>query len=167
MNRLLRDRLLEHADAAELPRFRGRFRLLARVVAEPGVTVNELARRIQLPQSRVSAADESRSAVFDERHQLARSLTRVQRHNDQAFRHRGQIHRDPTDAVGSEQAAPVALLQAFRYQESSRLCDQVKQFLAGHTGHLPIADFLKHTRARGRLQLREDFSDEWHVCFER
>src|SRR5947209_4352093 len=54
VNRLLRDRLLEHADAAELPRFRGRFRLLARVVAEPGVTVNELARRIQLPQSRVS-----------------------------------------------------------------------------------------------------------------
>src|SRR5437899_9087637 len=47
VNRLLRDRLLEHADAAELPRFRGRFRLLARVVAEPGVTVNELARRIQ------------------------------------------------------------------------------------------------------------------------
>jgi len=54
VNRLLRDRLLEHADATELPPFRGPFRLLARVIAEPGVTVNELARRIQVPQSRVS-----------------------------------------------------------------------------------------------------------------
>jgi DNA-binding MarR family transcriptional regulator len=51
---LLRDRLTEDMPAEQLAASIARYRLLGRVIADPGITVNELARRALMPRSRVS-----------------------------------------------------------------------------------------------------------------
>lgn len=51
---LLRDRLTDGIPAEQLAASIARYRLLGRVIEDPGVTVNELARRTLMPRSRVS-----------------------------------------------------------------------------------------------------------------
>jgi DNA-binding MarR family transcriptional regulator len=88
VNRLLRERLVRWAGPEDMPRLRGRFRLLARVTAEPGITLNELARRCHMTRSQASvlAAELEGAGLLAKRPDPAdRRLVRL--HSTAAGRH--------------------------------------------------------------------------------
>jgi DNA-binding MarR family transcriptional regulator len=113
---LMRDRLSADIPGDEQAVWIGRFRILGRVVADPGVTVNELARRVLMPRSRVSVLVE----------ELRREeLLRKERDSDD----RRLVRLRPTDlgrtTVMEWRAAYRALLGAYL----RRLSPQVREGL--------------------------------------
>jgi DNA-binding MarR family transcriptional regulator len=54
VNRRLRDQLARHGEAAGLPWFSRRLPIVREVLHDPGITVNELARRTRMAKSQVS-----------------------------------------------------------------------------------------------------------------
>ena len=56
------------------------------------------------------------------------SLPEVERNHDQPLGHRGQVEGYPTNAVGREHSAAVALFQSPGDEKSASLANQIEQF---------------------------------------
>ena len=77
--------------------------------------------RDRIPQRHIAATEQARRAILHHGHKFRRSLPRVQRNDDQALGHDGQIHRNPFNAVMCQQRAAIAFVQALAGKKSSSL----------------------------------------------
>ena len=80
-----------------------------------------------IAQRGVAAADQRGRAVFHHGDQFRGRLARIKRNHDHAFRHQGQIERDPLDAVVRQQGAAVAFLQTARRNKGPGLANQIQE----------------------------------------
>ena len=86
-----------------------------------------------IAQGGIAAADQCRRAVLHHGDEFRGRLPRVERNYDQAFRHDGQIERDPVDAVVRQQGAAVAFLQTLGQQERTGLRYAFQQSVPAET----------------------------------
>ena len=113
-----------------------------------------------IPQGSVAAANQSRLAVAHHHGQLGGRLARVERHDDDSLDHRGEVKCSPTDAVGSEQDAAVALAEPCGVEERARRRNAFEQF-ACSSGNAPLRpQLLEHdTTGRARQTIQNVFEE--------
>jgi len=114
------------------------------------------------------APEEQKTLAFMElllRHQFARRLPRIQRHDDQPLRHDGQIHRDPLDGIVRQQCAAIALLQPQTSQVRARRHHLIQQLPRRDGEHPLIAQFLENHAIGALLEARENLLKETHAPF--
>ena len=115
-------------------------------------------------QRGVSATDQSRRAILHHRHQFRRSLARVQRDDNQAFRHDGQVHRHPANAIRRQQHAAVAFFESSAGQEGARPPDQAQQLGTRHLRGPVLSPPLQHRNLGRFFGLRENLFQKVHCA---
>ena len=85
-----------------------------------------------IPLRNVSSPQQTRAGVlsFIMATSSAGACRKYKRDDDQPFGHGSQIHGDPANAIRGEQSAPIAFLQSFGREKSSRLAHHVQQLAA-------------------------------------
>src|SRR5205823_1622452 len=111
---------------------------------------------ISIPQPCIPATNQHRQAIFHHRDKFIRSLSRIQRNDNQTFRHDGQIQSHPSNPIVSQKPAPVPPRPTTPRKKTLSASYQLQQFAASDRNSFPILNFLKNNPVPTLLQGAEN-----------